>query len=383
MFMIWLRNGIVYLLSLLFFTTLLTGVITTNINIALAHPNKLEAWLNQSGLYSSFVDTAIKQADVSSGGSGGSNTVSLSDAAVHQAAQAAFSPALLQQDANTFLNSNYAWLEGKTSKPSFVIDFTNAKLTFAQQVGQYVTTHLGSLPRCTTSQIAAMPNFDPLSVTCRPASISAAAEGTRVSQSIASGSGFLSNPVITADTISPSSNGNSQAYYKKFSLAPKVYQWAIKLPLIIAGVALLSALGIVYISSRKRKGLRRVAIILAFAGAIFIATRFAADFGLKQLETQAFNNSSLGDMQQSLTAFARLVASQIVKINLYFGIAFVAIAVIIFIAIVTTRDRKAKFKTKVTDTPATDSASETTAVTKDSVTPSSTPETPKRPRLVQ
>lgn len=390
--MILLRNFVVYLLSSLFFVALITGVLTTNINIALAHPNKLEAWLNQSGLYTSVVSTAVKQAQTSAGGSSsGSNGISLSDVAVQQAAQAAFPPAMLQQDVNKFLDGNYAWLEGKVNKPNFIIDLTSAKQTFAQQVGQYVTTHLASLPLCTYAQAATMQNIDPLTVTCRPANISAIAEGAKMTQQISSGTGFLSDPVITADTISPSKNGVTEPYYTKFSIAPKIYQWAIKLPLIIFGVALISALGVVFISSRKRKGLRRIAVTLLFSGIFFIATKFGADYALKHVD-KLFKNSNLGDIQQALTDFIKLVVSQIAKINLYFGIAFVILAIAIFVALIVTHNRVGKPKQAKIDAPelvddsadkVTDTSSKTSVTSTPNPVTEATTKPTKRSKLVQ
>ena len=345
-FMIWLRNGVVYLLSLVLFVALLFGVIATTINVNLAKPTKIEAWLSQSGLYSSVIDTAVKQAQQQTGDqNGSSNGVSLSDVAVQQAAKTAFAPAVIQKDVNIVLDANYAWLEGKTPTPQFTIDLTQAKQTFAQLVGQYVTAHLAGLKVCTVSQAAAAQSMDPLTVTCRPANVNAKTAGTDVTQKLASGDGFLSNPVITATTINPknsSNNANSQPYYAKLSQAPKVYQAASMSPWVFAGVVLLSALGVLFISVRKRKGLRRIGVVLVLAGLVLVGTKFAADAALKQLEKHAFNNSNIGDIQNSLTNFAQVVESHIANMDMYFGIAFLVAALLIFIVLIATKGRDGK-----------------------------------------
>lgn len=380
--MIWLRNFVVYLLSSLFFVVLLVTAFATTINIAFDSPTKLEAWLNQSGIYSSFVDAAIKQAKSSTTSSGGSNGISLSDVAVQQAATAAFSPTLLQKDVNTFLNANYAWLKGTTPKPSFTIDLTTAKQTFGQQVGQYVTAHLASLPICTYAQALNYQTIDPLLATCRPSNISAAAEGAKLSSQITSGSGFLSNPLITENSLG-GTTGSGKAYFEKYTIAPKIYQFATKVPLIMGAFAVISALIIVFVSPKRRKGLRKLGYTLTYAGVILIATKFVADAVLLKLQDKLFTGASVVDVRISLLSFIHLLESQIVKINLYFGIAFVALAVIIFVTLIMTRDKKAKVKTETTDTPTADSDSEITPPTDDSATPTSTPKTPKRPRLIQ
>lgn len=380
--MIWLRNFVVYLLSSLFFVVLLTTAFATSINVAFGSPTKLETWLDQSGIYGSFVDAAMKQAQSSTTDAGGSNGISLSDVAVQQAAKAAFSPTLLQKDVNTFLDANYSWLKGTVAKPSFTIDLTSAKQTFGQQVGQYVTAHLASLPVCTYAQSLNYQTIDPLLATCRPSSVNAVAEGTKLSNQITSGTGFLSTPLITETSLGGTA-GTSKPYYEQYSIAPKVFQFATKLPLILGALAIVSALTIVFASPRRRKGLRKLGYTLIYAGAMLIATKFVSDMVLKNVQGKLFNDPSMVDIKNSLISFINLLESQIVKINLYFGIAFVAIAIIIFFTLIKTRDKKSKVKIEKIDTPVIDPALENTPTTDVSVSPSTTPKLPKRPRLIQ
>lgn len=338
-----LRNSVVYLLSSLFFVALLSTVAATNI-VTIAKPAKIESLLSRSGLYSSFIDTAVKQAKSSTGDTAGSGGFSLSDAAVQQAAQTAFSTALLQKNVNNFIDVNYAWLQGKTAKPSFVVDLSSAKQAFAQQIGQYVTAHLASLPVCTYAQSLAYKTLDPLAATCRPASISATAEGAKVAAQLSASNDFLGTPVITADTFGTQASGNGQPYYEKFAYAPKIYQWAIKAPYILAGAALVSALGIIFTSPKRQRGLRKVGVTLAFIGILLIITKFIGSTVLDKVQSKLFNNSSVGDMQQSLTNFLHLLMSEITRVNLYFGIAFVLIAGLIFLGIFASDDKSGRIK---------------------------------------
>lgn len=341
--MIWLRNFVVYLLSSLLFVSLFATVITTNVSIILANPTKVETWLDQSGVYSGFVNTAVSKAKTSTGDNSG-GSISLSDAAVQQAAQAAFSTVVLKQDVNKFLDGNYVWLQGKAAKPNFVIDLSGSKQLFAQQVGQYVKAHLASIPICTYAQSLTYQNIDPLTVTCKPANISSASEGAKITEKL-SGATFIENPVITAETFGNSTKGGkNQPYYEKFSEAPKVYQAAVKAPLIFGAVSFVSALGVIFISTNRRKSLRRVAITLAFIGIIFIASKFVLDAVTKAVEKNMFNKSTIVDMQQSLTAFINLVESEITKINLYFGIVFVTIAVLMLFSNTIFKDNSGRIK---------------------------------------
>ena len=343
--MIWLRKGAVHLLSLILFVTLLGTALTTGANMAFSHPDKIETWLSQSGLYSHFVDEVTTQAQKSTGGN--NSSVALTDVAVQQAAKSSFTPQLLQQDVNTFLNSNYAWLEGKTSVPNFSIDLGPTKQTFAQTVGSYVTTYLSGLPVCTPAQLAQLGNsqsVDPLSLSCRPAVLNPQTEGTQITQQLASSGDFLSNPVLTANNLNPSpKNGqNQQPYYQKFSSAPKAYRAAIHLPLVLVIIALLSALGILFMAVTRRRGERRIGVVLLVVGILLVLIKFGADKAFKQVEDKIFNSSNIGQLQQSLTDFAHRVESQLVKIDLLFGIVFLLIAVIILGSLFATRQRQPK-----------------------------------------
>ena len=380
--MIWLRNTVVYLLSSLLFIALFATVLATTINVVLDNPGKVETWLDQSGVYTGFVNTAVNRAKTSSGDSSGGG-ISLSDAAVQQAAQAAFSTSVLKLDVNKFLDGNYAWLQGKVAKPNFVIDLSGSKQLFAKQVGQYVTAHLASLPICTYAQSLNYQNIDPLTATCKPSNISAASEGSKITEKL-SGATFIENPVITAETFGNSAtSGKNQPYYEKFSVAPKIYQWATKAPLILGAISVVSALGVVFISRNKRKGLRRVATTLAFAGIIFIASKFVLDAVTKTVEKSLFKNSNIADMQQSLTTFINLVESEITKIYLYFGISFVIIAAVIIFSKIIFKDKSGRIKALRDKLSAGDDklASSTSEVT--SNTPPTDAKPVKKPRLIQ
>jgi multisubunit Na+/H+ antiporter MnhC subunit len=372
--MIWMRKGLVHVLSLFLFVALLGGALVSSADLNLRQPARIESWLNQSQLYNHFVSEVITQAQKSTSGDdqdgqsgtsqSGTNqndqsgTVSLSDSVVQQAAKSAFPPALVQQDVNTFLDSNYAWLQGKTSSPNFVINLTAAKQSFAQQVGQYVQVYTASLPVCTPAQLIADQGVDPLAASCRPATLTPEIAGTAATQQLAGSSNFLSNPVITASSINPQANGagnssanttnttnetdtkgtpQNQPYYQKLSRLPGLYRLATKLPLLLGGAAILSTLGIIFIAPRKRKGLRRVGLVLLETGIILVLIKLAADFAFHRLESRIFNNSNIGQLQQSLTTFAQRVEAALVKTDLLFGIAFLVLAIIIFGVLYRTR----------------------------------------------
>ncbi|HEY5153057.1 MAG TPA: hypothetical protein VII55_03710 [Candidatus Saccharimonadales bacterium] len=344
--MIWLRRGFVWLLSVVLFVSLIGGIAAVNFNHGLGNPSKLEGWLGSSKIYDQVTASALKQAEKSSS-VGSSGSVSLNDPLVKQAAESVFSPSLVQQSVNTVINNNYAWLAGKKPVPDFKVDLSSAKQSFAKQVGQAAQAHLVALPVCSALQLSQLSiPVDLLSVTCRPATLDPKAEGDRVAQEINTNGDFLNNPVITAATLnqdqfSQSSNNTSpsqgQPYYQKLSWAPKLYQIGLKLPWIFGGLALLSVLGIVFIAVSRRRGVRRVGIVLVLAGLVLIGLKYLADASVSKLVNTATKSGLSVDLKEPVSNFIRQLEPQLVRNYLLFGVVFVVIGVVIFIMLVRSR----------------------------------------------
>lgn len=346
----WVRRAFVYLFSIALLVSLLGIALSTSFKVGLTHPSKIEAWLDQSQLYSNLVTTITNQAqtsiqnDVPGGGA-------ISSTLVHQAAQSAFPQSLLKQSAQTFLNSNYAWLEGKTATPNFKIDLSGAKQQFATEVAESsVLAHLKSLPACTPAQTLQLQSANPLLLSCSPVGISAQVAAAQFSQQVVNSGGFLNTPVITATTISTKELNETKPYYDKLSKLPQTYQLVQKLPWILSIVSVLSIIGVVFCARSKRSGLWRVGIVLFISGALLVADKLATDTIFNRLKDRAFKDVSNSQLQQSLTSFAHYVEAELVKVDFWFGVAYLAVAVILFALLITTRHRRHSTKSANTGT---------------------------------
>ncbi|HVA11202.1 MAG TPA: hypothetical protein VNG32_03460, partial [Candidatus Dormibacteraeota bacterium] len=154
----WVRRIFVFLFSIVLLVSLIGEALTISAQVSLAHPNKIEGWLDQSNLYSGISTTIANKAQnsIENNVTGG---VSINKTVVQQAAQSAFPQSLLKQSVQTFLNSNYDWLEGKTAAPNFTIDLSGAKQAFATQVAETsVVAHLTGLPACSAAQTLQLKN---------------------------------------------------------------------------------------------------------------------------------------------------------------------------------------------------------------------------------
>ncbi len=335
------RKFLVFVLSVILYVVIVGTATAGTINLVFAHPTKIETELQQSKLYDHFIDNALQQANKSSNTGSNGGGISTSDPAVTQAINQAFSPAVLQQDVNTVIDANYAWLDGKTAKPVFVVDLSGPKKEFATLVGQSVTAHLASLPVCTSAQLATLnyENADPLTITCRPVSVVPAAEGAKVTAKLLSSDGFLKQTSFTADTISQ--NGG-KAYYVKASFAPKVYHYATVAPYALLGAIVVLSLMILFLAPRRRNGVRSLSIVYLLSGIVLIGAKFGSDVGFKYAQNKAFNNTDVGPLQQSLTTFLHSLQTSVGNDYMYIGIGLVILSVLGFTSLIVTRKRSAK-----------------------------------------
>jgi hypothetical protein len=120
-----------------------------------------------------------------------------------------------------------------------------------------------------------------------------------------------------------------------------------------------------------------------------VLNKFVSDQVFKQIENNAFNSSTVGQLQKALTIFLNHAESQLVKVDLWFGVAYLLIALGLILALIITRQRGLRIPKRlqtaepIDDAPETDS---TPAPKLKNPSPGLTPKPsrrPRPPRLVQ
>jgi hypothetical protein len=350
------RKGVVHLLAVVLFVSLLGLAVSTGANRTFT-PDKLKGWLAQSGIYDQVVPAILKSAETKSTTDGNQTSIPLTNEQIQKAAEQAFSSTLIQQSVNTFIDGNYAWLQGDTATPSFKIDLTKEKEEFAKSVGEQVQTRLASLPACSVAQLAALQiPVDPLTITCRPTTLDPKAEGTRIAAEI-SNSDFLDKPVLTADSLNQDSASSGKPYYSKLSSAPKAYQRSKQAPLLTGVLIIVCALAIIAIAPSRRRGLRRVGLMLLDAGLVLVAFKFVADGLTNTVQHKLLAQTLNGQLTQQYTAVIKDIETSLTHTYFMFGIVFVAIAAVILIALYVTRGGNRQSSRKSNAKPASDKPS--------------------------
>jgi hypothetical protein len=289
------RKALLVLLAPLFSVLLFVMALDFGVLRIAGQPAGVKKIVADSGVYQTAVPDALAQAKQISGSS---TQIPLTQQAVLDAAGQAFTPQVVQQSTESAIDGIYDWLNGKSPTPDFSIDLTPVKATFASNVAQAAQKQAASLPICPTSTLPS--NFDAFSATCLPKGISLSQIALNVQNDVMSGKGFLEHPVITANSVKTS---DGQPFFAtKLKDAPKQFQRIKKTPTILTLLSIVVAVGIIFLSSSRRKGIRRVGITLVTVGVFMLIFAWALNWGVNQklLPNLKLDNAVLGKDVKSL-----------------------------------------------------------------------------------
>lgn len=297
--------------TLLFLTAWDFGVMRT-----IGTPGPVKKTLSDSGIYDSVLTGLLNQAKENTSSSG---DVSLIDPVIQKAANASFTPQVLQQNTEKILDSTYKWLNGDSPTPDFKIDLSSVKTSFASNVASGLQDKLATLPVCTTA--ASKDNFDALTASCLPKGMTTASAANNVKTSLLSGQGFLDNPVITANDLK-ANGSNTSIFTDKLKKAPDYFSWIKKVPYILIGLTLLTGALIVLLSATKSKGLRKIGFTLVIVGVLMLVFAWGSNYLLtkKAIPKLSLNNNAV--MQEKIQILAKDLTQEIDKTFWMFGIAY-------------------------------------------------------------
>jgi hypothetical protein len=321
--MLWIKKGIVGLLSLVLLISLLGLAFSTSLNMAFSQPKHLTNWVEQSNFYGTLTNLAVNDA---SKAVGSSSDVSNLQGAIRQSFVTTYPKSQFDQDISSFINSNYAWLKGKTSTPNFSINISQIKSNFASKIGAYYIASLSTLPACSITEDAALQNANPLTLTCRPPVVSTGTIKSQIVSKIDSSSIVVSKPVLDANNVLQRKNG--EPYYTKVN-ASMVYKHLMGAPVVFAVLALVCIVCIFFGSIRKTRALRKISGTFLISGLVLLVLKLLSDTASSRITHQVSKNSTLSQFQTPVQNLAREIVRYLGKIDMWFGIIYLIIALII------------------------------------------------------
>jgi hypothetical protein len=318
-----------FICNSLFRLALLVTMSLAVFNLSFRTPTLLKASLVETKAYERFVPAVIE--DNKQRGS----SLPLDDPEIRAIAARAFSPELMQKNAEQFIDATYAWLQGETYQPRFRIDFSSAKQQFANEVGAYEIRRLKALPVCATYKPSV--TFDVYNATCRPLGLQLDGREQDIAAEIMSSQGFMPKSIFTADDLPRNDKGETIS--QRLALAPLYFRLANSLMWIFGGLTILLAAGMVYLRPSRRKGWRSLGIAILSDGALLaisalVFRRFVPGVS-RSLQSQ-FSGGEVGrilsDLVQNIS-----VTRETLFINISIQVAAVGLVMVVLLKIMQPR----------------------------------------------
>lgn len=290
-------------------------------------PVNLKTTLKTSGVYEKAVDGVIDQAKKDQGEGSAVSDVPIDDPAIQAAIKAALPADFVEQTSSQAIDGLFGWLQGKTQSPQFSIDLNTAKQKLATGVADVAYARASTLPVCTLQQLQTInpSDVDIFSLPCLPPNVNLQAERDKLANKIASGNEFLEDTTISSEDL-PKDNG--QTAFDKASVVPTVYQWLVRLPWILGGVAVLAAAVLVFLHDERRRGILLVGRALLVLGLVLIAIAALANFAIGKVQLQGN-----GTLQATLTDLVQTLSSQFNAVLTKFGAVYVVVGAVTMLAL--------------------------------------------------
>lgn len=319
------KGLLAWILSICLF--LLAGFVAVLVTIG--SPSYIKTTLYQTGFYKNIVSASLNLASTSTTGDINQGVAKVTINEITPVVQQALTPAFLQTSLESIIDGSATWLKGGSTAPTFAIKTADVKAQLVSGLTQYLQTRVSNLPICPPGTLYA--NFDPLSATCRP-NIAV----SKIDTSIAAADFVNQLPLLDQNEISLISidSNNSFVSSKPATVAPKIYQYSLMTPYVIAAIIVACGIAIVVLSTKKYLAVKTIGHTFLWAGALLVVTGAATI-----LLTGKFNSGFIGSANAGQIAFVRTIFDPIINtlsdsfadISLYIGVAYTLISVLCYV----------------------------------------------------
>lgn len=319
---------------------LLLAVVGTSV-IAIHSPTVIKRTLKDSGIYDTFVSNLIDELKKGNQNNPEGINVSFEDPQIQKLIKDTFTPQLLQNSTENFIDGTYHWLDGKTKVPDFKIDLTSTRNTFAVLLADRGISRLKTLKPCTVAQLKSIDvkKIDPFNIPCLPPGIDLKLEQKELEKQVLDNNKFLPNPVITANTLSKNDQGKT--VFDQLSLAPKIFKWADISIWLLGGLAVLFGAALVFLHNSRRRGLKVVGLALETTGLILVLGLAVSTWLLAKAKAPNgfLAKAQTGSFQPTIIAASSSIQNSLNKIMVWFILAYFLVGTGILFALYMTRDK--------------------------------------------
>lgn len=325
-----LHRTALFVCSSAFRLSLFFGLTALAVILLLGRPDNIKDALVENNAYSRFVDGVIE----SNLASGKQSSIPLDDPKVQAIIKNSFDSHTLKLNAESVLDSTYAWLDGTNSEVVFRVDLSSNKRELADGLSLHAINRLHDLPDCEDSQT----EIDVFTTTCNPVLLNQAATQKQLSNEIYSDKNFLPNTVLTADNLPKYKSGVS--VLERYKNAPAYYSGLKLAPWILLSITLLSATGIVLLNRHRRNGVYQIGTALIGSGVALIIAPLLSRFVLPSFNrslNSGFGSSSTEAVSNEVSTY---LFNQLNTILINMALQLVVVGVVILIILRVTKPKR-------------------------------------------
>ena len=311
------------------------------LRLTFASPTTLKTWLADSGVYSGVVDEVSKLATIQQAQE--NSLVQITPTDISEVAKDTFPPDSLKNDAEGVIDGFYGWFKGNTAGPEFTVDFTSRQAQFAKEMTDKLEAKINALPECTTSGRFSVQAFDPFKADCRPKGVDLTAELTQFENDLSTSKNLLPKTSFTGNDIKiKNSAGQEEGIASAFSWAPKAYKGLLYGPILLIILTVLTALSLIFLSTDRRKGLRRFAGGLMFAGVVMVASGFLLRPAFNKLNSLSSRSlgTQAGFTEHIINPLFEQMNKSYSRYSIMFGTIYIIPSLLTYGALLLTRHRR-------------------------------------------
>lgn len=306
-----------------------------------AEPTTMKNWLSESGVYGSVVDEVSKLATIQQKQE--NSLVQITPQDIREVAKESFPASSMQTDGEKVLDGFYDWFKGNTSSPEFSVNLSTRQAAFAKAMTDKLEVKINALPECATTGRYTVQAFDPFKADCRPKGADVTAELTSFENDLATSKDVLPQTVFSASDLKiKNKDGQQEAIASVLSWVPRAYRGVLWAPLLLGIITLASALGLIFLSTSRRKGFMRFAGGLVFVGIVMIVSGFLLGPAFDKLNS--LTSKSLGAQASMTQNIINPLFTQMNKTysryNIIIGVAYLIPAIITYSVLLLTRTKK-------------------------------------------
>lgn len=302
-------------------------------NQTIGQPTFVKQVLREAQLYSTLSELAIDhlQLDANNQQTG----------LITQAMQETITPDVVQNNLEQILDDVYAWLDQDTPTLKISINIQPIRDSFVANLRPKLSTELASLPECTYANPPT--SSDPLSANCLPpgTDVNAVVEQA-IQQIINSGEILQQNEISSQDldatfaenNTSPSGDTEASAQEPAPIGGPALEQGATLYRLAknslpyLAGIAIITGIGVFFLSKTRLRGLRKISGLLLANGILLVILAVGTQALATTLVPEAAQVNGLSDSAE-LTARIIVTAYAVLLRNFAVVISVVGLAGVI------------------------------------------------------